>query len=457
MYNAEEQTATRTLRLAFSLGQEAAAAAALEPPVASAVAAKSCTSTPLLDVGIITAPTHTDRRESLRAAYARLLQGSRCEVSLFFILGNLSDIPKQQRVQISSEHSLSGDILWLPAHDGKTAGVSHGGRAVAEKALSWFIHAAKHTQAPFVMKVDDDTTAHLPRLLLHVERLRTQVPNAPFVYYGKLTYRMWDWSGRHRQGANPSCGERHATDRGAPVHKPQSLTRLLKAKRPGGKCEYASGPFLYPDGSLEIVGRGLLEAVFTSRRVLDFARTNLARIEPPIWSHEDVGIGALVHREVSARGLPITFVACRMWESMRYWINWADTSTLIDRHVLWVHFKWTKYQYVADAFAATAREPPETPETALFGCEPCEEGWGLSPSLYGSANVSCCAPLARPSFVVNGAINRNAAKGWPWNVSIRRGDGIDFPPACGLGASRGLFASADSFGGRGGGSWNWVS
>jgi hypothetical protein len=113
---------------------------------------------------------------------------------------------------------------------------------------------------------------------------------------------MWDWSGRHRQGANPSCGERHATDRGAPVHKPQSLTRLLKAKRPGGKCEYASGPFLYPDGSLEIVGRGLLEAVFTSRRVLDFARTNLARTEPPIWSHEDVGIGALVHREVSARG-----------------------------------------------------------------------------------------------------------------------------------------------------------
>ena len=185
MYNAEEQTATRTLRLAFSLGQEAAAAAALEPPVASAVATKSCTSTPLLDVGIITAPTHTDRRESLRAAYARLLQGSRCEVSLFFILGNLSDIPKQQRVQISSEHSLSGDILWLPAHDGKTAGVSHGGRAVAEKALSWFIHAAKHTQAPFVMKVDDDTTAHLPRLLLHVERLRTQVtiPTPPFFPY----------------------------------------------------------------------------------------------------------------------------------------------------------------------------------------------------------------------------------------------------------------------------------
>ena len=57
---------------------------------------------------------------------------------------------------------------------------AHGGRAVAEKALAWFIHSANRTRADFVAKVDDDSMVSLPRLVSELRavsaRMETPAP-----------------------------------------------------------------------------------------------------------------------------------------------------------------------------------------------------------------------------------------------------------------------------------------
>ena len=62
-------------------------------------------------------------------------------------------------------------MLFLECFEGSGAGFSHGGRAVAEKALGWFVHAANHTASPYVAKADDDTALSLPRLAADLEAL----------------------------------------------------------------------------------------------------------------------------------------------------------------------------------------------------------------------------------------------------------------------------------------------
>ena len=41
--------------------------------------------------------------------------------------------------------------------------------------------------------------------------------------------------------------------------------------QPGNGCSGSIGPYPFPDGSLEVLGRGLLSAVFASPRVTAFA------------------------------------------------------------------------------------------------------------------------------------------------------------------------------------------
>ena len=42
--------------------------------------------------------------------------------------------------------------------------------------------------------------------------------------------------------------------------------------------------------------------------------------------------------QVATRDLPVTYVALRRWEHNRFWLNWADRSTLVDGEVLWAHY-----------------------------------------------------------------------------------------------------------------------
>ena len=63
----------------------------------------------------------------------------------------------EERLIVAAESAQHGDLALLDAHDGSKPGVSHGGRAVAEKALAWLIHSVAASRAAFVCKLDDAT------------------------------------------------------------------------------------------------------------------------------------------------------------------------------------------------------------------------------------------------------------------------------------------------------------
>ena len=165
---------TEKLHLALALGTEHRTAAAVESAeveMAGPGPSFACTAPPTLAVGCITAPANTDRRGEQRRARDAHLRLHPCAASLTFILGSRRLIPPAQLAALDAEQAIHGDLLFLECTEGSGAKISHGGRAVAEKALGWFVHAANHTASPFVAKSDDDTALSLPRLAADLEAL----------------------------------------------------------------------------------------------------------------------------------------------------------------------------------------------------------------------------------------------------------------------------------------------
>ena len=274
---AEAEDRTHALHLALSLGKQAAAAVANESTVA---AIEFCGGPPKLAFGVMTAPKNADRRRRMRNARVRLLGSQQCAATLTFILGSKSMMPTDHRAFLAAEGAKHKDLLYLTAHDGVLPGQSHGGRAVAEKGLAWFIYAAIHTQARFVGKIDDDTMVHLPRLVADLTAVAAAAPHPEYIYYGVQVYRIWDWSTQARD-PNAACGGHY--EEGPPSRA--SLNKLLRS-RVSGACQQASGPFPFPDGSLEVMARGVLHSIFGCKRVRDYAEAEYNRPRPPFWTHE---------------------------------------------------------------------------------------------------------------------------------------------------------------------------
>jgi len=273
--------------------------------------------------------------------------------------------------------------VMLPAHDGVSGSDAvHGGRAVAEKALAWFVHAANTTRAAFVAKIDDDTLVNLPRLVGELRGISSQAARPGYTYYGVQVYRLWNWA-KQPQVGDAACGAH--SDMGPPHPCAKLLGQLSAAVRPGGTCAGAIGPYPFPDGSLEVIGRDALTKIFGSHRVRAFAAGAFAKRRAPFWAHEDAGLGALAHREVIDQSLPMTYVALRRWEHNRFWLNWADTSTLIDGDVQWAHYTRSaeRSDYVGGAFAMTATLAADGMECGLCGAQ-----WGWHSPV---ASASCCS------------------------------------------------------------------
>jgi hypothetical protein len=241
------------LHLALALGTEHRTAAAVEgAEVEMAAPSRACTVPPTLAVGCITAPANTDRRAEQRRARDAHLRMHPCAASLTFILGSRRLIPPAQLAALDAEQLVHGDLLFLECTEGSGAGFSHGGRAVAEKALGWFVHAANHTTSPYVAKADDDTALSLPRLAADLKALSRDSAHAAMAYYGVLSYRMWDWEAAARPGGEPNaaCGG-HGDD--GPPDEIKTLRQLQALHRRGAKCATASGPLPFADGSLEVL------------------------------------------------------------------------------------------------------------------------------------------------------------------------------------------------------------
>ena len=283
---------TQALHLALHLGLQAQNATQRAAP---SQALECKTTPPILAVGVMTAPRNEERRDRLRRSRLELLQDEPCAATLTFVLGKRNMMPADARAALIAEGKAHRDLVYLNAHDGISPGMSHGGRAVASKALAWYIYAVNATLAPFVAKLDDDTMPHLERLVGEMRAVAASVPTPGFAYYGVMVYRLWDWGAAMAGTPNAACGG-HGDD-GPPGYAKGTTLYRLKRARSAGNCQRSIGPFPFPDGSLEVVGRRLLTAVFGSRRVHAFAKAAFEKRQPPFWTHEDAGLGALVHRE----------------------------------------------------------------------------------------------------------------------------------------------------------------
>ena len=415
------------LRLALAIGREQRAAALAAPERAHTV--ESCAGiAPLLSVGVITAPLNVWRRRRIRwARDVVMARADRCAVVLTFILGHPSMLSPAERRVVTSEQRVHKDLVLLDAHDGiGGAGVSHGGRAVAEKALAWFVHNANTTTASYVAKIDDDTMAHLPRLVAELRAVTASAPHPLRAYYGVHGYRLWDWAKQPTVG-NAACG-RHE-EAGPPMPCTRLLTSLQKAVQPGGACAGSLGPFPFVDGSLEIIGRQALAETFGSERVRAFASEAFRRHSTPFWTHEDAGLGAMIHRESLSRHLPITYIALRRWDHNRPWINWADKTTLLDGDVQWAHYTRSaeRADYAAGVFAATASLPADA-----LQCGPCLKMWGWAAPVEAS---QCCS---KPRAKRRGAHSARALRQiWAHDAPLNFSCSLD-PPASGVAGSTGV-------------------
>ena len=403
------------LRTAVAIGREQRSQWPELQRALSAATAKSCAGThPVVDLGIITAPFNVDRRRRVRRARDVLLtRGDACSVVLTFLLGELSMFTAKERAAITAEQQKHDDLLLLRAHDGVAASAAaHGGRAVAEKALAWYIHSATHTRADYVAKVDDDSMVNLPRLVAELRAVTATAPRPEHAHFGVHVYRVWNW-GRQAKVPNAACGEH--SDNGPPAGR-GVLRQMNASVKEGGKCAGAMGPFPFLDGSFEVLGKGVLTTIFGAARVRAFASTEFERPRPPYWSHEDAGLGALIHREVSERNLPMTYVALRRWQHNRFWLNWADLSTLVDGDVLWSHYTRSaeRSDYVGGAFASMAQLPSDG-----LSCGDCLTEWGWP----AASSASTCCTKPKPAHRL--AVTRSLRKRFANEAEINRTCGFD--------------------------------
>ena len=199
----------------------------------------------LLAIGIITAPTHHERRVWIRQKLRT--SDARCRgIRIYFVLGAQNKMTRAQRRAIRFEERVHADIIFVRARDW----VPH---AVAEKSLAWWQYAAAHLpRFKWYMKTDDDSLAHLPRLERDLEAMDRM--GRSHYYYGVMTWRTWI---PFYAEADAACGDRG--DDGPSLSGPSSrLKRLVAARADSGVCAAAIGPFPFADGSLQILSADLM-------------------------------------------------------------------------------------------------------------------------------------------------------------------------------------------------------
>ena len=316
----------------------------------------------MLAVGIITAPSHFDRRLWIRQKLR--VSDARCRgVRVLFVLGSRNRMSRAHRLAVRHEQRAHDDIVFVEARDW----VPH---AVAEKSLAWWQYAdADPTlRARWYMKTDDDSLAHLPRLEADLRAMEAM--GRSHYYYGVMTWRAW--TPLHSE-PDAACGERG--DDGPADRRPSGrLKRLIAARAEGQPCANAIGPFPFADGSLQILSADLMRAVVHSPLATNFSRAHRTRTSPPFWTHEDAAVGYLILHNAILQSLPLTFVVLSPWKHNKFWINWypRHNPSLPDAHVVNTH------KVVTSMMAQIANDAYENTTYAAdpIVCVDCAARWG---------------------------------------------------------------------------------
>lgn len=248
---------------------------------------------PLLAVGILSAPEFVQRRMAARASWLRWPEVTEGHVAARFAVRCLG-APVWLEQIIQAETSRYADVACLAVLHNETRV-----RGPVLMLAAWLAYAPRaFPLARFIGKCDDDSYLHIPRLL---QLLRT-VRGPPLVYLGKMAWFHWF----------PGLFE----------HVGFGYERSL-ANNAGKNCRNASssvaqqfgtceGPFPFAAGYLIVVST-LLAATLTASPGLQADVTRLARApsllklngKPQGAVMEDVWLGSIAYRYPLG---PVTYV-----------------------------------------------------------------------------------------------------------------------------------------------------
>ena len=221
---------------------------------------------PLLALGIVSAPTHVERRAQLRP-FLTAGDAEKHNVLFKFVLGHTAaDVIAEIKAYGRSEP----DVVLLDASEG-------GGVGCVDKSFAWWRHAiVAYPHAAYIGKTDDDSIVRLPAL---AQLLRTPLPHAPrHVYAGWVQWTSW-FPGRKYFGCGWATEAHRALHaRTAPRSDCARCSWCLRRERGTTAparvplSEPVVGPFPFATGALELMSAPLAAAVFGSAWAAEYIR-----------------------------------------------------------------------------------------------------------------------------------------------------------------------------------------
>jgi len=262
------------------------------------------------------------------------------ELLMRFVLGRC--LAADVSYLLDEEHRVYGDLhRFKHAKDGFRS-------AHVIKTYEWYIYA-KGLDTRWVAKADDDTLWNVPLLLAELRLLTGKHAHA---YHGVM---RWRW---YSTVDSAVCGA--FVEHGPPKPPPAARVATSVAKCGGGGTAGGGvlGPFVYSDGSFELLSTPLARAAFapTARR---WHRQFLGMSKRGSTA-EDPLVGALVYEESVRQQLPTAFYALRPWRHNRFWVDLREARTLPDATTLSVRARPHPASH-ASAHACAPLPPKQSP------------------------------------------------------------------------------------------------
>ena len=313
----------------------------------------------LVVIGVMTAPLNFDRR-----AWLRKHAPAASELLVRYVLGQCMQNRLDMLYLIDEEERVYGDLHRLTnASDGSRS--SH-----VVKTYEWFRYAMG-LDTVWVAKTDDDTLWNVPLLMLEARAMGAQ---HAYAYNGVMRWRWYDAL------AHDVCGK--FVDTGPPAVPPWRIAPQTEQCR-GAASGQVVGPYIYADGSFELLTTPLARAVFSPRRWQKQFHGMMRRGSRA----EDPLVGSVVYEESRRQSLPTAFLSLKGWKHNKFWVDLRDMRTMPDASTASVHRVYNSMlaKMAADRFAAPLQAGRNA--TPGFDCGPCKRWQWVS----GTASFLCCA------------------------------------------------------------------
>ncbi len=273
------------------------------------------TKDPFLTIGVMSTPSHnTIFREQWRI-WRRLFNDTDARVQFIFgdstydkgVAGlgdqRFSGAKVADDATLSSESRRFGDLKFIHAREA----LPHVGK-VTEKSAEFWRTAPLDSTSKWFCKMDDDTLAHVDRLVSVLKMVEQKFPDRA-VYFGHMKWRGWDVDSRF-QACGGTWGDARKTMKD--ILEGGEIQTLDGPQRYPA-CPHSAGPFPYMSGGMACMSRGLAATMGASPHFKRFFSVAQERnthgikctkpkecasqpAETHMWHHEDAGIGYNVFR-----------------------------------------------------------------------------------------------------------------------------------------------------------------